>query len=111
MIQKLQLAIVGNCAWYYFNFYITATCFGRVELTSTDGLSRYTASWRGRRNRVEFELTGRGQGWVGIGFSENRISVIILLLFQHIINSVTGQSESDMIVGGTDGSDFFVDDR
>ena len=68
--------------------YITATCFGRVELTSTDNLSNYTADWRGRGNRVEFVLTGRGQGWVGIGFSENRIMVMItfvILIAKHFV--------------------------
>jgi len=54
---------------------IVATCSGRVELEATDGTSNYTANWRGRGDRVEFELTGRGQGWVGIGFSHNRIMV------------------------------------
>ena len=66
---------------FYLILYITASCFGRVELTSTDGLSSYTASWRGRGNRVEFELTSRGRGWVGIGFSENRIMVTIICYF------------------------------
>ena len=46
-----------------------------VSLTSTDGLSSYTASWRGRGDRVEFVLTGEGDGWVGIGFSHNRMMV------------------------------------
>ena len=65
-------------------FYITAACFGRVELTSTDHVTSYTASWRGRGNKVEFELTARGQGWVGIGFSEDRIMVTILCHFYFI---------------------------
>ena len=54
---------------------VTATCAGMVNLTSTDGLSSYTASWRGRGDRVEFKLTGEGDGWVGIGFSHNRMMV------------------------------------
>lgn len=55
-----------------------ATCFGGVNLTSTDGLSTYTARWRSREDRVEFVLMGRGQGWVGIGFSHNNMMVTIL---------------------------------
>ena len=59
-------------------YWITAACSGTVTLTSSDGLSNYSASWRGEANRVEFELTGRGLGWVGIGFSHDRRMVIIL---------------------------------
>ena len=51
-----------------------------MNLTSTDAsLSTYTARWRARGDRVEFELTARGQGWVGIGFSHDRMMVTILL--------------------------------
>ena len=70
-----------NNQLFYSIVSITAICFGRVELLSTDNASSYTANWRGRGNRVEFVLTGRGQGWVGIGFSENRMMVMISLLF------------------------------
>jgi len=63
--------------------FIAATCFGGINLTSTEGgsISNYTAMWRSRGNRVEFELTGSGQGWVGIGFSHNRLMVTILISF------------------------------
>ena len=46
-------------------------------LTSTDKLSNYTAEWRSRGDRVMFILTGAGQGWVGIGFSHDRMMVTI----------------------------------
>ena len=46
-----------------------------MNLTSLDHLSTYTASWRAQGDRIEFELTGSGQGWVGIGFSHNRMMV------------------------------------
>ena len=73
---------------FYLKYFTTATCSGGVDLVSTDDSgSTFTARWRARGNRVEFELTGRGQGWVGIGFSYNRIMVIVLcyylLLAQH----------------------------
>ena len=56
---------------------VTATCAGMVNLTSTDRdrVSSYTARWRVRGDRVEFALTGEGDGWVGIGFSHNRMMV------------------------------------
>ena len=40
--------------------------------------STYTARWRAQGERIVFELAGRGQGWVGIGFSYNRLMVIML---------------------------------
>ena len=52
-----------------------------MNLTSTDTLSNYIADWRTRGDRVEFILTGEGQGWVGIGFSHNRMMVTILFVF------------------------------
>jgi len=63
--------------------FIAATCFGGINLTSTEGgsISNYTAMWRSRGNRVEFALTGSGQGWVGIGFSHNQMMVMAFLLF------------------------------
>ena len=64
-----------------YHVIIPATCFGATSLTSTDGVSHYTAKWRGRGNRVEFELTSTVEGWVGIGFSHNRIMVIIFCHF------------------------------
>ena len=75
------MAICKNNHLIYLIVSITAICFGRVELLSSDNASSYTAYWRERGNRVEFVLTGRGQGWVGIGFSENRMMVMISLLF------------------------------
>ena len=63
----------------YSNFITAATCFGSVDLVSTDiSASTYTARWRAQGERIVFELAGRGQGWVGIGFSYNRIMVIVL---------------------------------
>ena len=56
-------------------YQFAATCSGRKDLTATDGSSNYTANWRARGERVEFELTGVGQGWVGIGFSHNQAMV------------------------------------
>ena len=83
-----MIAMCKNNQLFYLIISITATCFGRVELLSLDNASSYTADWRGRGNRVEFVLTGRGQGWVGIGFSENRMMVMIslsYLLAKHFI--------------------------
>ena len=57
--------------------FITATCSGMVSLRSADNVSSYSAKWRGRGDRVEFELIGEGEGWVGIGFSHNRMMVKI----------------------------------
>ena len=63
----------------YSNFITAATCSGGVDLVSTDAsASTYTAKWRARGERIAFELAGRGQGWVGIGFSYNQIMVLVL---------------------------------
>ena len=56
-----------------------------MNLTSTDNLSNYTAEWRSRGDRIEFTLTGAGQGWVGIGFSHNRMMVTILFVFHYLL--------------------------
>ena len=66
---------------FHFNV-IPAICSGSVNLT--DGVSNYTAKWRGRGDRVEFELTGTVEGWVGIGFSHNRMMVIIFCCFNQL---------------------------
>ena len=67
--------------------YITATCVGSMNLTTSDNLSSYQAKWRSQGDRVDFLLTGEGQGWVGIGFSHNRMMVISFpLLVKNIID-------------------------
>ncbi|XP_065918054.1 uncharacterized protein [Dysidea avara] len=72
----------------------TSTCSGRKDLSAPDGSSNYTATWRARNERVEFELTGLGQSWVGIGFSHDQKMPV-----------------SDVVVGAASDSDFFVEDR
>ena len=50
-----------------------------MDFVSTDAsASTYTARWRAQGERIVFELAGRGQGWVGIGFSYNQLMVIVL---------------------------------
>ena len=61
-------------------FYFTATCAGSISLTTSNNLSSYQAEWRSRGDRVVFTLGGEGQGWVGIGFSHNRMMVTILFV-------------------------------
>ena len=63
--------------------YSAATCSGRKDLSAPDGSSNYTATWRARNERVEFELTGLGQSWVGIGFSHDQKMVNKLVLMYY----------------------------
>jgi len=87
-MKKTILSSVSVLNYHGASLCIAATCSGRVELEATDGSSNYTANWRGRDDRVEFLLTGRGQGWVGIGFSHNRIMVKYFFIFYHFFMSL-----------------------
>ena len=60
-----------------------------MDLVTTDvSASTYTARWTARGERIVFELAGRGQGWVGIGFSYNQIMVIVLSYYFYKFNIV-----------------------
>ena len=57
-----------------------------MNLTTSDNLSSYQAEWRSRGDRVVFSLRAEGQGWVGIGFSHNRMMVTILFFSLFVKN-------------------------
>ena len=69
------LATLRLAAFCYFRH--VAACFGRQEIRcdSATNVCQYVATWRTRGDRVEFNLVAQTQGWVGIGFSTDRIMV------------------------------------